>query len=96
MTQEKRLEQRETHIRSILKGISYRILGSLATMSIAYFFTGDTTLALGIGGIEAVVKVFVYYVHERAWQLVPRGTIRHIEEEIITKRKKTVISEIDQ
>ncbi len=80
--------ERETHIRSILKGMSWRILASATTIGIAYSITGDTSIALGIGGIEAVLKIFFYYLHERAWQLVPRGTIRHIEEEILTKHKK--------
>lgn len=67
--------------------MSWRILASASTIGIAYLITGDTQLALEIGGIEAVVKLFLYYFHERAWQLMPRGTIRHIEEEIIVKRK---------
>ena len=79
--------QRETRLRSLLKGLSWRILASASTIGIAYWITGDTAVALGIGGAEAVVKLFLYYFHERAWQLMPRGTIRHIEEEIIVKRK---------
>ncbi|MFQ5589091.1 MAG: DUF2061 domain-containing protein [Nitrospiria bacterium] len=91
------MQNRETHIRSLLKGLSWRILASATTIGIAYFITGDTTVAFGIGGIEAVLKVFFYYLHERAWQLMPRGTIRHIEEEIITKRKKkSAFHETDQ
>ena len=34
--------------------------------------------AITIGSIEFVAKFFIYYMHERAWQLVPRGTIRHM------------------
>ena len=30
------------------------------------------------GSIEFVLKFFIYYLHERAWQLVPRGTIRNL------------------
>ncbi len=79
--------ERETHVRSLLKGVSWRILASATTIGIAYFITGDTSVALGIGGIEAVLKILFYYLHERAWQLLPRGTIRHIEEELLPKKK---------
>ncbi len=91
------MSERETHLRSFLKGMSWRILASATTIGIAYFVTGDTTIAIGIGGIEAVLKIFFYYLHERAWQLIPRGTIRHIEEEILIKRKKDpAIDKADQ
>jgi len=45
---------------------------------IAKFTTGSTELALTIGGIEFFVKLVLYYLHERAWQLVPRGTVRKV------------------
>lgn len=80
--------ERETRLRSFLKGLSWRILASTTTIGIAYLITGDTSVALGIGGIEAVLKVFFYYLHERAWQALPRGTIRHIETEVLSKRRK--------
>lgn len=80
--------ERETHVRSLLKGLSWRILASATTIGIAYFITGDTRVALGIGGIEAVLKILFYYLHERAWQALPRGTIRHIETEVLTKHRK--------
>lgn len=80
--------ERETRIRSLLKGLSWRIVASTTTITIAYVITGDTSIALGIGGIEAVLKIAFYYLHERAWQALPRGTIRHIETEVLSKRKK--------
>jgi len=79
--------QRETRLRSLLKGVSWRLLASATTIGIAYFITGDTSVAFGIGGIEAILKILFYYLHERAWQALPRGTIRHIEDEVLLKRK---------
>ena len=69
---------RESHLRSILKGVTWRILATLTTMIIAYYITGEIDSALKIGTAEFVLKLFVYYAHERAWQLVPRGTIRKV------------------
>jgi uncharacterized membrane protein len=69
---------RESRLRSLLKALSWRVVATTTTAIIAWFITGDVATAIAIGGIEFVAKFFIYYGHERAWQLVPRGTIRHI------------------
>lgn len=48
---------RESHIRSVLKGVTWRILATSATIGIAYFITGDVKSAISIGGIEFFGKV---------------------------------------
>ncbi len=83
-------KNRETHLRSLLKGLSWRIVASATTFVIAYIITGSTQVAIEIGMIEVVAKIFFYYIHERAWQFLPRGTIRHIESDVLSKRKKIV------
>ena len=67
---------RESPLRSILKAISWRILATLTTFTIVYLVTGETKVASSVAGIEIVTKMIVYYLHERAWQLLPRGTVR--------------------
>jgi uncharacterized membrane protein len=47
-------------------------------MGLAYAVTGEAVTALAIGSVEPVVKLVVYYLHERAWQFVPIGTIRRV------------------
>ncbi len=69
--------QKESHIRSLLKGLTWRVVATSTIIAIAYFTTGDISLALEIGFIEFFLKLLLYYLHERAWQLVPRGTIRN-------------------
>jgi len=69
---------RESRLRSVLKAITYRITGTLTTMGLAYAVTGEVVTALAIGSVEPVVKLVVYYLHERAWQNVPIGTIRRL------------------
>jgi uncharacterized membrane protein len=69
---------RESRLRSLLKALSWRVVATTTTAIIAWFITGDVATAIAIGSIEFVAKFFIYYGHERAWQLVPRGTIRHI------------------
>ena len=64
---------RESHFRSLAKATSWRVLATLTTTLIALFITGEVGTALTIGSIEFVLKFFIYYLHERAWQLVPHG-----------------------
>ena len=69
---------RESHLRSFLKALSWRVLATTTTALIAWVITDDISTAIVIGGIEFIAKFFIYYGHERVWQLVPRGTMRLI------------------
>ena len=68
---------RESHIRTLLKTISWRIVATTTTIIIAYLVFGDVGSALAVGGIEFFAKMVIYYLHERAWQIIPRGSVRH-------------------
>ena len=52
---------------SLLKTISWRVIGTLDTMLISYILTGELSVAVGIGSVEVVSKMILYYLHERAW-----------------------------
>ena len=54
-------------IKSIMKSVSWRIIGTIDTMLISYFLTGKISLAISIGGIEVFTKTILYYFHERLW-----------------------------
>ena len=56
-----------TKLRHVAKTISYRIVGSSATFSIAYIMTGSFSVAGVIGITQIVLNTFLYYVHERVW-----------------------------
>lgn len=72
------MEQRESHTRSLLKTITWRVIATSTIIAIAYFTTGDIDVALKMGSIEFFVKMILYYFHERAWQAAPRGTVRKL------------------
>ncbi len=63
----------ERNWRSFLKAVSWRITGSIDTMLVSYFVTGDIKLAASIGAAEVLTKIFLYYGHERVWNLIPYG-----------------------
>ena len=69
---------KESRLRSLLKGISWRVIATTTTITIAYFVTGDVKSAVSIGFVEFFGKLLLYYLHERVWLLAPRGTIRKI------------------
>lgn len=73
---------RESHLRSLLKGLTWRILATLTTVCVAYFILkgreNAVKEALSIGAVEFFAKLGIYYLHERAWQKVPIGTVRKV------------------
>jgi uncharacterized membrane protein len=65
--------KKESHLRSIIKGISWRIVATLDTILIVLFITclsGNCSIddAIKIGVAEFLIKLIVYYIHERVWQ----------------------------
>ena len=70
--------KKESNFRSFLKSITWRITATFTTVLIARIIIGDTGTALKIGAIEATLKILIYYLHERVWQIIPRGTIRSL------------------
>ena len=56
------------HLISFTKGISWRLIGTLDTIIISYFVTGQMKFALSIGTVEVFTKIILYYFHERAWK----------------------------
>jgi len=67
---------KETNIRSIVKGISWRFVATGTTIIIVYFFFGRLDLAIAAGLIETVLKVGLYWAHERIWHKVRWGKER--------------------
>jgi uncharacterized membrane protein len=53
--------------RHVLKTITWRIIGTLDTMLIAWIISGDPMIGISIGGVELFTKMILYYLHERVW-----------------------------
>lgn len=77
-------ENSETHLRSLLKAISWRCVGTLDTFFVSFVVLNVTGAASGgvghaarisggIAAVEVVTKIFLYYVHERAWGKIMIG-----------------------
>lgn len=72
----------EKAYRSVVKTISWRTLGTLDTIIISYFITGNLVMAASIGSIEVVTKMILYYFHERAWNKISFGKIKEPDYQI--------------
>ena len=59
--------------RHLLKAVSWRMLGTLDTVTLAWIITGDPYTGLQIGATEVLTKMVLYYLHERVWYQVNFG-----------------------
>lgn len=59
--------------RHLLKTITWRILGTLDTMTLAWIITGNPLTGLKIGLAEVITKMFLYFFHEKVWYRVDYG-----------------------
>lgn len=64
---------KEKPFRSATKMISWRFFATLTTMILVYSFTGNLTLSFGVGLIEVIAKMVLYYFHERFWNALNWG-----------------------
>ena len=67
--------KKESHLRSLLKGISWRIVATTDTILVVLLITCmfdkcSIENAVKIGSIEFFIKFLVYYLHERIWQRI--------------------------
>ncbi len=63
----------ESNVRSVVKTLSWRVIATGTTATIVWLFTGELALAVAVGGVEAVSKMLLYYIHERGWDRVRLG-----------------------
>ena len=62
-------------IRSLIKSISWRAVGSVDTFILSFLVTGSAKHAASIASVEVLTKVVLYYVHERVWRTVSWGRL---------------------
>lgn len=58
------LVQRKRHL---AKTITWRIIGTIDTILLAGFISGNWKVGLSVGGLELFTKMMLYYWHERLW-----------------------------
>lgn len=58
-----------SHLKSASKAVSWRLVGALDTFALSFLVTGKVGAATAIVGLEVMTKTFLYYGHERAWEV---------------------------
>ncbi|MEA4976854.1 MAG: DUF2061 domain-containing protein [Paludibacter sp.] len=67
---------REKNYRSLVKSISYRITGTIATFLISYIVTGQLKFAISIMSVDFISKIVIFYLHERMWNRIKFGKVK--------------------
>ncbi len=65
------------HKRHIAKAITWRIVGTLDTVVLAWIITGDPMTGMQIGLAEVITKMVLYYFHEQVWYSVKAGITKN-------------------
>ena len=73
---QKNLMLKESNIRSVSKGFSWRLVATTTTILIVYLFFGRLDLAIAAGAIEWISKIFLFWAHERIWLKIRWGQKR--------------------
>jgi uncharacterized membrane protein len=73
----------ESNSRSLAKAVSYRVLGSSGTALVVLILTGgNVRISVGAGALDMLLKIALYFVHERLWNHIPYGRPKRPEYEI--------------
>ncbi|HYD68302.1 DUF2061 domain-containing protein [Azospirillum sp.] len=57
----------------LLKTISWRVIGTMGDLGVAYLFTGDPVLSGGLAFTGAILNSMLYFGHEVAWGSATAG-----------------------
>ena len=57
----------DSHIRPIIKAVSWRIIAMIITGAVVYVYTGEIKKSGEISVVAGLILTFVYYLHERFW-----------------------------
>jgi uncharacterized membrane protein len=64
---------KDSRIRSVSNALTWRAIATSTTVVTAYIVTSDLKVAGAISAADVVIKLFFYYLHERAWGRVSWG-----------------------
>lgn len=74
--------ERDSRLRSIMKAITWRFIATSITFILAFSIFSNTGCegvlekSLLVAASEMVIKMVVYYAHERVWQKIPVQLLR--------------------
>jgi adenylylsulfate kinase len=63
----------ETRLRSATKAITWRVVGTAVTAVVTFLATHRAILSVAVGATDFVLKIGLFWLHERAWNRVAFG-----------------------
>lgn len=60
-------------LRSLVKGLSWRLISTVILLIIAWCVTGDLAVTGKIGCIDFTIKLGLFFLHERTWHQIKFG-----------------------
>jgi len=66
----------ESHTRSVVKAVSWRLLGTVTTSVLVFVFTRRLALSVAVGALEFMSKIGLFWLHERVWDRIRLGRTR--------------------
>ncbi len=65
------LKGADSHGRSLVKGVTWRVIGTADTFLWSWLITHEPVSAASIATLETFTKIFLFYGHERLWRIFP-------------------------
>ncbi len=84
----------DSRVRHLAKTITWRVVGTIDTMILAWVISGDPATGFKIGAAEVVTKMILYYFHERVWYKINFGLDRRKERKSRKERAEKVSENI--
>ncbi|MCK5441619.1 MAG: DUF2061 domain-containing protein [Maribacter sp.] len=66
--------------RHVFKTFSWRAIGTLDTVVLAWIITGNPMTGFKIGVVEIITKIIFYYLHEKLWYKIDYGLEKRIKD----------------
>ncbi|MBB6458907.1 DUF2061 domain-containing protein [Flammeovirga kamogawensis] len=78
-------QKRKNRYRHLAKSITWRAVGTIDTIVLAWIISGNPLIGLKVGAAEVITKIGLFYLHERIWHAYfPEKTVT-TDEKIIIK-----------
>lgn len=81
---------REAPKRSIVKAVTWRVIGTVTLLTVVFLFTKQPVLAATISVIDLISGIILYYFHERAWNVSDWG--RFFKEKTFKETPKRILA----
>jgi|WetSurMetagenome_2_1015567.scaffolds.fasta_scaffold1270684_1 adenylylsulfate kinase len=62
--------------RSFLKGVCWETISFIIMVIAVYIIYGDLVLSIKFSVVLSIIKIFLFFLHERAWKKIKWGKIK--------------------